>query len=320
MIEFEGRVAVVTGAGNGLGRAHALELARRGASVVVNDLGCEVQGTGSSSSAADLVVDEIRAVGGRAVASYVSVASAEGGRSIIETAVKEYGRVDAVILNAGILDNTRFHEMREEQLHRVIYTNWFGAVYVAQPAFKLMRDQHYGRFVFTSSAAGLFGSRNAANYASSKAAMIGLSSTLGIEGADLGIKSNVVAPGAGTRMAKAIRPDDLGEDIIKRLMSERPEPQMAMDPAFVTPLVVYLASQRCMVSQQMFSAARGRFARAFVGISTGWYGPAAAPASAEEIEQHFAEIGDCTTYHMPESAFDEMAIVKALSPTGLPAS
>lgn len=310
MIDFGGRVAIVTGAGNGMGRSYALELARRGASVVVNDVGCQVDGTGSSSSAADAVVEEIRSVGGTAIASYASVATPEEGEEIVASAVDTFGRVDSVILNAGILLNVPFHEMSADQLNRVISTNLLGAIHVAQPAYKRMREQRSGRFVFISSSAGLFGSRNGANYASSKAAMIGLSSTIGIEGAEFGIMSNIVTPGARTRMADAIRPEDLGTDILKRMEAAPSSPSAGMEPSFVTPIVVYLASEACAVNQQIYSAARGRFARAFVGVSTGWYASTKRLVSAEEIAMHLSEIDDLAAYHLPRSAFDEMEIVE----------
>jgi NAD(P)-dependent dehydrogenase (short-subunit alcohol dehydrogenase family) len=281
--------------------------------VVVNDLGCTVDGSGSSPSMADAVVDEIRAAGGRAIASAASVATEEGGASIVEAAVREYGRVDAVVLNAGILANAPFHEMPGRLIGEVIATNLQGAIAVAQPAYRLMRRQNYGRLVFTSSGAGLFGGRNAANYAAAKAGMIGLSSTIGIEGAEFGIKSNIVVPGAETRMAAAIRPEDIGEEILQRFAA-RPPPPGATDPAFVTPMVVYLASEACTVSQQMFSVARGRFARAFVGVGTGWYGPRGNPASPEEIARNLPEISDIAQFSVPTSVYEEMAMLAADAP------
>ncbi len=163
-ITLAGRVALVTGAGNGLGRAHARELARRGASVVVNDLGGEVDGTGGSPRPAQQVVDEIEAAGGRAVASFDSVATPEGGERIVATALDAFGRLDAVVNNAGILRNERFDEMTREQLMGVLDTHLLGAFHVSQPAYRVMRDQGYGRFVFTSSGSGLFGCRHQANY------------------------------------------------------------------------------------------------------------------------------------------------------------
>jgi len=304
-ISFAGRVALVTGAGNGLGRAHARELARRGASVVVNDLGGDVDGTGGSPRAAEQVVDEIAAAGGRAVPSFDSVATPEGGERIVATALDTFGRLDAVVNNAGILRNERFDEMTREQLMGVLDTHLLGAFHVSQPAYRVMRDQGYGRFVFTSSGSGLFGLRHQANYASAKAAIAGLSSVVAIEGAEYGILSNAVAPVATTRIVAGMRPQDISADDLARASRGDPTVALPDGPDFVSPIVAYLASEACTVTQQIFSAASGRFARVFVGVTRGWYGPIDAPATAESVRDHLDEINDRSEYQIPTSVFDE---------------
>ena len=259
-ITFDGRVVVVTGAGNGLGRAHALEFGRRGASVVVNDLGGAVDGTGASTSAADAVVDEITSAGGRAVPAYESVADPDGGAAIVDTAVREFGRLDVVVNNAGILRNESFGEMTHEQLMGVLGTHLLGSFYVSQPAFRVMRDQGYGRFVFTSSGSGLFGLANQANYASAKAGIVGLSSVIALEGAEHGIRSNVIVPTATTRIVAGMRPEDISERDMALASRGDLTIELPGGPEFVTPIVMYLASEGCDVTQQIFSASSGRFA------------------------------------------------------------
>jgi len=201
-IRFDGRVAVITGAGGGLGRMYALELARRGAKVVVNDLGGKSDGTGKSTSMADQVVDEIRAAGGEAAPNYDSVATPEGGESIIRTAVDTFGKVDIVVNNAGILRDRSFVKLSPEELGLVIDVHLKGAFYVSKPAFRLMKDQRYGRLVFTSSAAGLLGNFGQSNYGAAKMGLVGLMHVLAVEGAKYDIRCNAIAPTARTRITE----------------------------------------------------------------------------------------------------------------------
>ena len=313
-ITFDGRSVVVTGAGNGLGRAHTLEFARRGATVVVNDYGGQIDGTGASRNDADRVVGEIEDAGGRAVPSYESVATREGGDAIVATAMREFGRLDAVVNNAGILRNESFAEMTREQLTGVLDTHLLGAFHVSQPAFRVMRDAGYGRFVFTSSGSGLFGLRHQANYASAKAGIAGLSSVVALEGAPFGILSNVIAPTAMTRIAAGMRPDDIGEDDLARSGRGDLDIELPSAPEYVTPLVVYLASVGCDVTQQIFSASGGRFARVFVGVTRGWYGPLDQPASAEDVRDHLDEISDRSEYQIPVTVFDEAGGIREWYP------
>ena len=192
-VSFENRVAVITGAGGGLGKTYALELAKRGAKVVVNDLGGGADGTGSSPMA-DAVVEEIKAAGGEAVANYDSVATPEGGEAIIKTALDSFGRIDVVVNNAGILRDKSFTKLPPEDLAIVLDVHLKGAFFVSQPAFRAMKEQKYGRFVFTASAAGIFGNFGQANYGAAKMGLVGLSNVLALEGKKSNIKSNVIAP------------------------------------------------------------------------------------------------------------------------------
>jgi NAD(P)-dependent dehydrogenase (short-subunit alcohol dehydrogenase family) len=289
-ITFDGRVAVVTGAGGGLGRTYALEMARRGAKVVVNDLGGSVDGTGGEHTAAQKVVDEIKAAGGEAAPSYDSVSTPEGGENIIKTAVDAFGKVDVVINNAGILRDKSFAKLTWDDLDAVLDVHLKGAFYVSQPAFKVMKENGYGRFVFTSSNAGVFGNFGQANYAAAKMGLVGLSNVLAIEGAKAGIKSNVVCPVAATRMTMEL----LG-DAADSLQAET-----------VTPLVTFLASEACELSHETFSAAGGRYARVFIGLAQGWFGGKGHVPTAEDVLDNLAQIEKQDGYIVPTSIQDEL--------------
>jgi NAD(P)-dependent dehydrogenase (short-subunit alcohol dehydrogenase family) len=289
-ISFDGRVAIVTGAGGGLGRTYALDLARRGAKVVVNDLGGSVHGEGGEHTAAQKVVDEIKAAGGEAVPSYDSVSTPEGGENIVKTAVDAFGKVDIVINNAGILRDKSFAKMTWDDLHAVLDVHLKGAFYVSQPAFKVMKDNNYGRFVFTASNAGVFGNFGQANYGAAKMGLVGLSNVLAIEGQKNNILSNVIMPVAKTRMTEELLGDfaDL------------------LSPELVTPMVVYLCSEQCTVSHEAFSAAAGRYARVFVGLTNGWYAGKGAAPSAEDVMDHIDDIEKQDGYIVPTQIGDEL--------------
>jgi NAD(P)-dependent dehydrogenase (short-subunit alcohol dehydrogenase family) len=292
-ITFDGRVAIVTGAGGGLGRSHALELARRGARVVVNDLGGAVDGTGASSSAADQVVSEIRDAGGEAVASYDSVSSEEGGASIVQTALDAFGTIDIVVNNAGILRDKSFAKMEMKEVEAVIDVHLKGAFYVSSPAFKVMRENSYGRFVFTSSASGLFGNFGQANYGAAKAGVVGLSNVLAIEGEKYGIKSNAIAPIARTRMTEEL----LG-----------PLAEMVL-PEQVTPIVVYLCSESNQFTHEIFTVGGGRYGRVFIGTNQGWYAGTGQVPTVEEVVDHLDEIRDISEPVVPLSNNDEIMLL-----------
>jgi NAD(P)-dependent dehydrogenase (short-subunit alcohol dehydrogenase family) len=295
-ISFDGRVAIVTGAGGGLGRTYALELARRGAAVVVNDLGGSVNGEGGSDAAAQKVVDEIKAAGGDAVPSYDSVATPEGGEAIVQKAVDAFGKVDIVINNAGILRDKSFAKMTLDDLHAVLDVHLKGAFYVSQPAFRIMKDNNYGRFVHTSSNSGIFGNFGQANYGAAKMGLVGLSNVLAIEGAKNNILSNVIAPVARTRMT-----EELMGDFSK-----------VLDPEGVTPMVVFLASEACTFTHEIFSAAGGRYARIFVGLTKGWYGGKDKLPTVEDVADHIAEIEKQDGYIVPNNSGDELGQLMGL--------
>ena len=295
-ITFDGRVAIVTGAGGGLGRTYALELARRGARVVVNDLGGSVDGTGSSESAADQVVTEIEEAGGEAVANYDSVSTPEGGEAIVQTALDSLGTVDIVVNNAGILRDRSFANMELSELQAVLEVHLRGAFYVSQPAFKVMKDKGYGRFVFTSSNAGLFGNFGQANYGAAKAGLAGLSNVLAIEGAKYDIKSNAIAPIAKTRMT---------EDLLG------PFADMVL-PEQVTPMVVYLCSEANEHTHEIFTAGGGRYGRIAIVTNDGWIAGQGEVPTVEEIADHLDEIRDLSDQIVPESVNDEFTLISKL--------
>ena len=289
-VSFENRTVIVTGAGNGLGKAYALDLGSRGAKVVVNDLGGAVDGSGSGSTPADEVVNEIIANGGEAVANYDSVATKEGGESIVQTAIDNFGTVDAVVNNAGILRDKSFAKMEEEDLNAIIDVHLKGTFFVCQPAFIQMKEQGYGRFVNVSSPSGLFGNFGQLNYGAAKMGIVGLTNVLAIEGAKYNIKANVIAPNAATRMTEEL----FGEDMSKLLTVDN-----------ITPLVVYLASEQCDITHEIFSAGGGRFARIGISTDVGYFN---ASAKAEDIFANIGEIRDLSNPIYPTSLADELPL------------
>jgi NAD(P)-dependent dehydrogenase (short-subunit alcohol dehydrogenase family) len=296
-LRFDGRVAIVTGAGGGLGRAHALELARRGAMVLVNDVAPSVGSDGAPSSAAQRVVEEIIALGGGAAVSTHSVSTPKGGLAIVDEALAEFGRVDILINNAGNLRDKAFHKMDPAMMDAVIDVHLKGAFFVTQPAFRLMREQGYGRIINTSSASGLFGNFGQANYGAAKAGLAGFTRVLALEGVGHGISANAIAPIAATRMTQGIL-GDLADKV---------------SPDSVSPLVAYLAHEDCAVNGHVYSVAGGRVARIFVAETFGVVLP---ENTAEGVRDHLALIDqvDLNRCHLPSSLDDETTIIaKALS-------
>ncbi len=276
-ITFDDQVAIVTGAGGGLGRCHALELARRGARVVVNDLGSTVDGTGASTSAAQAVVDEITAAGGIAVANADSVSTEAGGQAIVAAAIEAFGRVDILINNAGILRDAAFKNMTAEQVDAVIAVHLTGAFNVTRAVWPHMREQNYGRIVQTTSGTGLFGNFGQTNYGAAKMGLVGMMHVLSIEGARNGITVNAIAPIARTRMT---------EDIMG-------EAGKAMDPELVTPVVIYLAHRSCDRTAHIYSVGAGKVSRVFIGQTAGIEDSGLTP---EIVAKSIDEIDDVASF------------------------
>jgi NAD(P)-dependent dehydrogenase (short-subunit alcohol dehydrogenase family) len=288
---YEGKVAIITGAGGGLGRQHALLLASRGARIVVNDLGGGVAGgDAGSDTPAQMVVKEIEALGGEAVANADSVATPEGGEAIVQAAVDAFGQVDIVINNAGILRDKTFHNTTPEFLDPVIDVHLKGAFNVTKPAWIRMREQGYGRVVNTTSGSGLFGNFGQANYAAAKMGLVGLTRVLANEGRKYNINANAIAPIAFTRMT---------EDLMTGMEDK-------LKPELVSPLVAWLVHEDCPSTGEVYSVAGGYVARVFIGLTPGIVETDLTP---EKVRDRFDEIRDETGYSVPEKPTDEMGLV-----------
>jgi NAD(P)-dependent dehydrogenase (short-subunit alcohol dehydrogenase family) len=293
MVDLADRVAIVTGAGGGLGREHALLLARLGAAVVVNDLGGDVHGEGSSDRTADLVVDQIRSRGGVAVADHGSVADPADAEAMVDKALAEFGRIDIVVNNAGILRDRSFANMALEDVRAVLDVHLAGAFHVTRPAFVHMKEQGYGRIVVTSSNSGIIGNFGQANYGAAKMGLVGLMNVLKIEGAKYGIKTNAIAPIARTRMT-----DDIFGDSVA-----------AFDPEHVAPVVAYLVSEECAVNGEIWSVGGGSVSRFFIGLTSGYFKhpDKDGALTVDDIAANVGEIRDEDGYIVPFSSQDEFA-------------
>ena len=280
-LRFDDRVAVVTGAGRGLGRAYAHLLAARGARVVVNDTGGSLRGTEAGEDPADEVVREIRANGGEAIASKTSVATAQGGREIVDAALDQYGRIDVLIHNAGIVRAAPLREMTNEDFDTVLDVHLRGAFHVVQPAFARMCDAGYGRIVLTSSIGGLYGNHRQANYGVAKAGTVGLANVVAMEGFEHGVRCNVIVPGAVTRMAEGLD------------TSKFPP----MPPEMVAPTVAWLAHESCSVNGEMLVSIAGRVATAFFAETPGVF---RADWTIEEVAAQIDAIRDASTPWVPQ--------------------
>lgn len=275
-IRFDGRVAIVTGAGAGLGKTYALALAERGASVVVNDLGGTRDGSGADTRAADAVVEEIQKKGGKAVANYDSVATKQGGENIVRTAVDAFGKVDILINNAGILRDKSLMKIEEAEWDLVLAVHLKGAFCVTQPAFKVMKENGFGRIINTASGAGLYGNFGQSNYCSAKMGLVGLMNNVCIEGAKYNILCNTIAPVAASRLTEDVLPPSLYEKL---------------KPEFVTPLVLYLVSEECGTGKMIFNCAAGWFSRTEVVCAPGiCIGDGKRDILAEEIRENWDKI------------------------------
>ena len=291
-INFEGRVAVVTGGGAGLGRSHSLFLASRGARVVVNDLGGTVEGKGSSNSAADSVVKEISDAGGIAAANYNSVADEAGGAAIIQTALDEFGKIDILINNAGNNIEDSFRKISMEDFRAVLDVHLMGAVYCTKAAWQHMLDQEYGRIVMTTSAAGLYGAHGLSNYAAAKIALVGLMNSLVLEGRKKGITVNSIAPMAMTRMSRGAMDDKTGP---------------LLKPEFVTSIVGLLASETHQGSGDIISAGAGYYSKIGIVEGAGVYFGADTPPTPDDIASRFDEICDLNAAQPHRDAFSSVA-------------
>jgi len=300
-IRFDGRVAIVTGAGGGLGRLHALALAARGAAVVVNDLGGTLDGSGGTPTAANAVVEEIRAAGGKAIASAASVTDFAAVEAMVQAAVGEWGRVDILVNNAGILRDKSFAKMELDDFRLVLDVHLMGAVHCTKAVWEVMREQKYGRIVMTTSSSGLFGNFGQANYGAAKMAVVGLMQTLSLEGAKYDIRVNCLAPTAATRMTAGLMP----ESVLKQL-----------EPGSVTPGLLALVAESAP-TRAILCAGAGGFERAYVtltqGIHVGMVGDA-----AEQVADRWEEISDRDGETVPESgaAQGTLEVGKALRAAG----
>jgi NAD(P)-dependent dehydrogenase (short-subunit alcohol dehydrogenase family) len=301
MIDFTGQAAIVTGAGRGLGRLYALELARRGAAVVVNDLGGSMHGHGADTSVADGVVEEIERAGGVAVASHDSVDSPQGGEAIVRTAVDRFGRIDAVVSNAGIFNSVPFEDLSQDDWRRMLSVHLDGGFYLSQPAYREMKAAGYGRFVFISSSGGMFGQPLEAHYAAAKAGLVGLANVIAIEGAQYGILANTVLPFGFSRMVTETVGDPKALEETGFLKIIQPE--------LVVPIVAYLASRACEFSHHNYSACAGRFSRVFVGLGDGWLAEPGSNPTADDVVAHISEVSAIEPFTVPGSIFEEVFAV-----------
>ncbi|MFN8025454.1 MAG: SDR family NAD(P)-dependent oxidoreductase [Acidimicrobiia bacterium] len=286
-LRFDGRVAIVTGAGRGIGRAYARLLAARGASVVVNDLGGSTEGEGSDLAPAASVVEEITAAGGTAVADGSDVASVDGAQHLVDTAVERFGRIDVVVNNAGIMRWAGMPDVDADALDAHLAVHVGGSFNTTRAAWPHMVEQQYGRIVMTASA-GMFGHPHNTSYATAKAGVVGLTRSIHLSGAKRGIKVNVIAPAAMTRLASP--------------GAEEPGDDDPMAPALVAPMVAYLAHESCPVSGEVYAAGAGRFSRIFLASTPGWL--ADDRPSVEDVAAHWDAINDESGYTVPTSLMD----------------
>jgi NAD(P)-dependent dehydrogenase (short-subunit alcohol dehydrogenase family) len=295
-IRLDNRVAIVTGAGRGLGRSHALLMAQRGARLVVNDVGAELDGTGADRSVADAVVSEIKAAGGTAVANYDSVATPQGACNIVRTALDAFDTVDIVVNNAGAIRKKPFLEHTAEDFAALVAVHQAGSFHVSQAAFEVMMNKRYGRFIFTTSVGGLRANQNVAAYGSAKAGIVGLAYVVALAGAPHGIAANVISPYGYTRMANApLTPSDPSRGHVTR-------------PELVSPAVVYLASEECELNHEILTVGGGAVARTVIALGPGWRAPSPEAMTPEAVRDHLDRIMDISSFSNPLTSDDEGAL------------
>jgi NAD(P)-dependent dehydrogenase (short-subunit alcohol dehydrogenase family) len=306
-ISFKSKVAIVTGAGGGLGRVFALDLARRGAFVLVNDLGGAVRGGAGTATMADGVVAEIRAAGGTALANYDSVSTQEGGKAIVQAALDAFGRVDVLIGCAGNLRSAAFEDITEDDWDSIHSIHLKGQFNVAQPAYKVMKTQGYGRILFVASAVGMFGGAYQVAYGAAKAGVVGMMHSLANEATQHGVIVNTLLPTAASRMEQEMHPDAMAK------FAAVPPAFFAagMTPEFNVPLVTYLVSDKNETTHAIYTSAGGRYARVFVGVTDGWQSPRNAPSQAEDVLAHIGEIENRKNVNEFHSIADEFIKISA---------
>jgi NAD(P)-dependent dehydrogenase (short-subunit alcohol dehydrogenase family) len=287
-LRYDGRVAIVTGAGSGLGREYARLLASRGASVLVSNRAAETAGS-SGPSPAEIVAAQIRQAGGEAVADNHSVESADAGQAIVDHALRAFGRLDILINNAGGVRDKSFGNMAAETFEHVVGVHLLGAFYLASPAWSALREQGYGRILNVTSAAGLLGNFGQSNYGAAKMGLVGLTKVLAVEGRKHNIHVNALAPMARTKMTES----RLDEDV-------------HLDPGQVAPVACYLVHENCPATGEIFSAGGGRLARYFVGLTRGYYQP---DLDIESVRDHFDLASSNDDYLEPRAPEEEMAII-----------
>jgi len=306
MISFTDRVVLVTGGGRGLGEAYCLELARRGASVVVHDNGVETDGSGGDTTPANDVARAIREAGGQAVACTSDASTESGGQAAVHLAVQEFGRLDAIVANAGIIHDDPISAWPTERFEALLRHHLLAAFHVVRPGFAVMRSAGYGRLVFVSSAAGVFGQPGLTGYATAKAGMLGLMNVAALEGANYGINANAVMPMGDTRMAVALMGEAGANADAREFLAT-----LRLDQ--VAPVVAYLASERCTLTHRVLSAFRGRVAALQIGVTRGWCGSGGTFA-AEDVAANLDQILDPSGILVPGSIFDEMEHVLTSKP------
>ena len=278
-ITFNDRVAIVTGAGGGLGKCHALDLARRGAKVVVNDLGGNVDGSDNGSlSAAEMVVEEIKAAGGEAMANGASVTDSDQVQGMVDEVMDKYGRIDILINNAGILRDKSFSKVEDQDFRMVVEVHLMGSVNCTKAVWEIMKEQNYGRIVMTSSSSGLYGNFGQTNYGSAKMEVVGLMNTLKLEGDKYNVKCNTLAPLAGTRMTESLMPEEVLDQI---------------KPEFVSPAVTYMVSEDAPTGV-IIAAGAGVFTRVMIHETKGVYLGTGDDMTAENIQANWDQISDMT--------------------------